>query len=256
MNGLRSLGLMQACLLAAAVGGAVAGTRLAYVHLVPSLLQAIHRRREGSTRWAGARQRMPIAWGGVRGAVSLAAALAVPEHTADGAALADRDVVVFTTAAVIAGTLLIQGQTLPRVIRWARLEEDLSEADEERLARKHVVETALTVLPAHAARLGATPDVAARVERELNEQVRLLGTDKEPAHHIERDLRQALLDAKRSALVDLRDGRRIDDTVLRRVQETLDTEEVWLARREAAARSRSRLPAQPSLRADSPAEDG
>ncbi|SEO46523.1 Na+/H+ antiporter [Actinacidiphila rubida] len=235
VSGLRSLGLGQACLLAAAVCMAVIVTRLVYIHTVPLVVHAVRGQRDAHPRPFAGRQRLPVAWGGVRGAVSLAAALAVPSFTADGAVLRGRDVIVFTTAAVILGTLLLQGQSLPAVIRWSRLRSDLAEGDEERLARHRVLEVALDELPHQASRLGVPREVVARLERELHEQAQLLGPDNESAHHTEQELRHTLLSAKRTALVALRDARVIDDAVLRRVQETLDTEEMWLERRDAAA---------------------
>ncbi|MGW7672698.1 Na+/H+ antiporter [Streptomyces sp. NPDC054775] len=241
VSGLRSLGLAQASLLAAAVCAVVILTRVAYIHTVPSLLQRVRKDRSGPPSAVG-RQRVPVAWGGVRGAVSLAAALAVPSVTDNGAALRGRDVVVFATAAVIVGTLLLQGQTLPAVIRWARLPSDPAEGGEERLARQQVVQVALDDLPAQASRLGVAPAVVSRLERELGDQAHFLRTRQGSADHEEQKLRRALLTTKRSALVALRDSRFIDDAVLRRVQETLDTEEMWLERREAAARVRAEEP--------------
>ncbi|MGO7983661.1 Na+/H+ antiporter, partial [Rhizobium johnstonii] len=68
---------------------------------------------------------------GFRGAVSLAAVLAVPAVTASGEAFADRDLVVFVTAIVIVLTLAVQGPLLPVLIRWAHLPAD-DGVDEER----------------------------------------------------------------------------------------------------------------------------
>lgn len=241
VSGLSSVGLGQACLLATVVCGVVIITRLAYIHTAPLLFQVTSLRRsrsDGRGPWTDARQRLPVAWGGVRGGVSMAAALAVPQVTESGAAVHGRDVVVFTTAAVIVGTLLLQGQSLPAVIRWSRLESDLAEGGEERLARAGVVEAALDQLAQQASLLDAPREVVARLERELQEQVSLLGTAKEEAHHTEQALRRTLLTTKRTALVALRDAHCIDDAILRRVQETLDTEEMWLERREAVAGTR------------------
>ncbi|MFI5756736.1 Na+/H+ antiporter [Streptomyces sp. NPDC051569] len=235
--GLRSLGLGRALLLAAAVSAAVILTRLLYLHSTPYLIRAVDRRPQQRARRVGARQRMPVAWGGVRGAVSLAAALAVPTYAADGSRLQGRDVIVFVTAAVIVVTLLFQGQTLPLVIRWSRLPEDPTEDSEEILARQHVVESALDELPGHAERLGASQEVVDRLTEELSERAERLRADDEPADEAEHELRRALLAAKRTALVALRDARRIDDAVLRRVQETLDREELRLEARALAARA-------------------
>src|SRR5205807_9420485 len=70
-----------------------------------------------------------VAWAGMRGAVSLAAALALP------ARVPDRNLIVFLTYAVIAGTLLVQGLSLPFLIRALRIEDDGKEAYRENKAR-------------------------------------------------------------------------------------------------------------------------
>src|SRR4029079_2949993 len=69
-----------------------------------------------------------IGWTGMRGAVSLAAALAVPLSTDAGAAFPSRELIVFLAFCVILGTLVVQGLTLPGVIRLMRLEEDTAPA--------------------------------------------------------------------------------------------------------------------------------
>ena len=74
-------------------------------------------------------------WAGFRGAVSLAAALAVPLTTHSGAPFPDRNLIVFVVCVVILVTVLVQGSTLPDVVRWARMPEDTSHADELQLAR-------------------------------------------------------------------------------------------------------------------------
>jgi len=174
----------------------------------------------------------------VRGAVSLAAALAVPAVTDDGSPLAGRDVIVFVTAVVIVVTLLLQGQTMPAVIRWARLAPDPSEEQEELLARRRTVSAALDELAARTATSKVPPEVVERLRGELEEHAAELdGSAEDPARHTEHQLRKELLTAKRAALVSLRNSRMIDDAVLRRVQETLDAEEVRLALRITAAHS-------------------
>ncbi|WP_329140321.1 Na+/H+ antiporter [Streptomyces sp. NBC_01476] len=235
VRGLTSLGPGQAILLAAAVSGTVIATRLVFLHTTPYLIRALDRRPQQRSRRVGARQRMPIAWGGVRGAVSLAAALAVPTTMKDGGTFHDRDVIVFVTAVVIVVTLLVQGETLPALIRWSRLPADPSEDQEELLARRHTVRAAMKELESRAELTDAPADVVARLRRELEEHADEVGAAEDHDRQLEHELRQAILRAKRGALVSLRNSRRIDDSVLRRVQETLDAEEVRLALRISAA---------------------
>jgi CPA1 family monovalent cation:H+ antiporter len=174
-----------------------------------------------------------MAWAGFRGGVSLAAALAIP-HDVPG-----RDLVVLITFGVILVTLLVQGLTLPAVLRWARLPED-GIAGEQALAERISTEAGLSALPATAERLGIRPAVVERVRADYEEHLHVLAdplmpTD-DPALAAERDehaddqrLRAALIAVKRTAVVRLRDARKIDDIVLRRLQTRLDAEEVRLS---------------------------
>ena len=92
-----------------------------------------------------------ITWSGMRGAVSLAAALAIPLTTDAGEPFPERNLILFLTFAVIFGTLVIQGLTLPAVIRLLRLEDDgEDDAREEAQARIHAASAALR--PARRAR--------------------------------------------------------------------------------------------------------
>jgi NhaP-type Na+/H+ or K+/H+ antiporter len=177
---------------------------------------------------------------GFRGAVSLAAALAVPETVASGAPFPDRDLINFVTAGVIVVTLVVQALVLPDVVRWARLPPDTSVEQERHLAETLATEEALAALPQLAAELGTDAEIVDRLRREYEKHLRVLhagddGSDDEPALRYDRQysaLRLAVLEHKRATVVRLRDQRRIDDTVLRQVERTLDLEEVRLARRE------------------------
>jgi Na+/H+ antiporter len=234
---LESLDPGEAVLLALVVSAVVILTRMLFLHTTPYLIRALDRRPQQRLRRMGARQRMPIAWGGVRGGVSLAAALAVPTLNDQGVRVADRDVVVFVTAVVIVVTLLTQGQTLPAVTRWSRLPPDPEEADEDLLARRQMARSALESLPGHAEGLGLPSALVDRVAQELREHGTAPSDDEGQDRSGELELRQAILATKRTTLLELRDARRIDDSVLRRVQETLDAEEVRLDLLVAEART-------------------
>jgi NhaP-type Na+/H+ or K+/H+ antiporter len=90
-------------------------------------------------------ERVVIGWTGMRGAISLAAALAI-QLTADGAPFPARALLLFLTVAVVLFTLLAQGTTLPFVLRRAGLANDESEAEQERDARLALAEVALARL--------------------------------------------------------------------------------------------------------------
>jgi Na+/H+ antiporter len=84
-----------------------------------------------------------ISWMGMRGAVSLAAALALPTVTDAGAPFDERPLILFITFCVILFTLVVQGLSLPLLIRWLRVEEDDGEEYEENKARKLAARAAL-----------------------------------------------------------------------------------------------------------------
>jgi len=100
-------------------GFGVIGCRLLYFYTMPSVFRAIDRRGSQVSRRISVRERFPLAWSGVRGGVSLAGALAVPDTTADGRPFEYKSLIVFITAGVIVVTLFGQGMSLPRVIKWA-----------------------------------------------------------------------------------------------------------------------------------------
>ena len=144
-------GIRHAALLALAVTGVIVVTRFVVSDLFTFLLRAVDRRAVQRTR-IGWRQRMVSRWAGFRGAVSLAAALAVPLTTHSGAPFPDRNLIIFVVCVVILVTVLVQGGTLPDVVRWARLPEDVSRADELQLARCRGAQAALEALPVVAAK--------------------------------------------------------------------------------------------------------
>ena len=235
MESLQSYSWGDALFDAVLVALTVIGTRLLWSYTTPYLIRAVDRRPQQRLRRVGARQRLATAWSGFRGGVSLAAALAVPLVLVDGAPFPGRDLIVVVTFGVILVTLLVQAPTLPAVLRFARLPEDTAEAAEEELAHRRAAEAGLAALPATAARLGIHPTAAEHVRADYEERLHTLdGEDDEPEDQVvEREdyhrLRQALLAEKRAAVVALRDARKIDDIVLRRVQAGLDAEEVRLA---------------------------
>src|SRR5947207_1192081 len=87
-----------------------------------------------------------ISWAGMRGAVSLAAALALPLTTRAGAPFPHRDLIIFLTFCVILGTLVVKGLSLPALIRALKIEPDTSEEVEDAQARIRAAEAALARL--------------------------------------------------------------------------------------------------------------
>src|SRR5271170_4923548 len=113
---------------------------------LPRLLFKSIRRRDPYPSW---RHVTIIAWTGMRGVVSLAAALALPltmDRTPDGPPFEDRDLILFLTFIVILATLVVQGLSLPLLIRWLGVKDDGLMEKEERQARLKANQTALARL--------------------------------------------------------------------------------------------------------------
>jgi Na+/H+ antiporter len=242
VQNLVSYSIAQAVLAALLVSATVIGTRLVWMYTVPYLITLLDRRPESRERRLRSRHRLPIAWSGFRGAVSLAAALAVPVMTADGSRLEGRDLIIVVTFGVILVTLLVQGLTLPAVLRWSRIPVDHDEFAEWQLAERTSTEAALAALPARAKQLGVSDEVVERMRADLEQRLADIAdqtgdqdgeaeggnaTASSPREEYNR-LHAALIGDKRAALVQLRDAHEIDDIVLRRVQGRLDAEEVRL----------------------------
>jgi CPA1 family monovalent cation:H+ antiporter len=174
-----------------------------------------------------------IAWTGMRGAVSLAAALALPHATDAGAPFPERDLIIFLTFAVILTTVVLQGLTLPFVLRFLGLEDDGLDAQEEALARIRAAERALERLEQLDGEDWIREDTLTRMRglyqfRRSRFSTRLDGEDgdgiEERSAAYQR-LRREMLDAEREAIVELRRSGEIHDGVMFRLARDLDLEE-------------------------------
>ena len=178
-----------------------------------------------------------ISWSGMRGAVSLAAALAIPLTTDAGEAFPNRNLILFLTFAVIFGTLVVQGLTLPAVIRLLRLEHD-GEAEGRELAKARIraAEAALARLEELTGEDWVREDTAERVRggytfRQNRFEAWLDTGDDGSIEARSRDfqrLRRELLAAERGAVYELRRAGVISDEVARRVERDLDLEDARL----------------------------
>lgn len=143
--------LSRAELIAYAItGGAVCAAvilvRIVWVMAYDVVTRWVKRRRRGggpvASRFGSTRAALVIAWCGMRGIVTLAAALALPDG-GGGAPFPYRDLILFTAFAVVLGTLVVQGMTLSPLMRVLALEDDRSVDREVRLARAETARAAL-----------------------------------------------------------------------------------------------------------------
>jgi NhaP-type Na+/H+ or K+/H+ antiporter len=178
-----------------------------------------------------------ITWSGMRGGVSLAAALAIPLTTDAGAPFPGRDLILFLTFAVIFGTLVVQGLTLPAAIRLLHLEDDgEDDARDEARARIEAASAALRRLEELVEEDWVREDTAERVRggydfRRNRFAAWLDGGDDGSIEARSRDfqrLRRELLNAERAAVQELRRSGAISDEVARRVYRDLDLEDARL----------------------------
>jgi CPA1 family monovalent cation:H+ antiporter len=172
----------------------------------------------------------------MRGAVSLAAALALPLTTDGGAPFDERNLIIYLTFCVILGTLVLQGLTLPALIRALHLEDDGSAEREEVKARIYAADAAIARLDELQGEEWVRDDTAERMRgfygfrrNRFTERFND-GTDgsiEERSQNYQR-LRRELLEAERSAIVDLRRRRVINDDVMHRLERDLDLEDARL----------------------------
>jgi CPA1 family monovalent cation:H+ antiporter len=220
-----------------AVWAAVVVARCLWVYPAAWLPRLLSRRaRERHPMLPTAKMAL-VSWIGLRGAVSLAAALAVPLTTEAGEPFPGRNLILFLTFAVILGSLVIQGLSLPAVIRALDLEDDsAAEAQEEARARIDAAAAALARLDDLAAEEWVREDTADRLRGSYNfRQARFSARLDEgddggiEARSVDyQRLRRELLDAERAAVYELRRSGGISDEVARRITRDLDLEDARL----------------------------
>src|SRR5262249_18080325 len=180
---LSSTSMMRALADVLIVTAVVIGVRWAWVYTTPYLIRLLDRRPAQRLRRVPARQRPVSAVAGFRGAVSLAAVLAVPHTLESGAPFPDRDLMVLIACGVIVLTLL-QALFLPSVVRFARLPVDTSVTEEVQYAEEYTLDAAIEALEPTADELGIDEMVIERVRRELAKQRTLVaaaGAEADPA---------------------------------------------------------------------------
>ena len=158
--------------------------------------------------------------------------------TLSGAPFPDRSLLIFIVVVVILVTVLVQGSTLPAVVRWARMPEDVAHAEELQLARTRGVRAALDALPTVADEVGIGPTTCRRrLQKEYEEQGRAGRSPPRTARRtatssrgkdLVRRVRLGVLERKRQEITALRNQNLIDDIVLRELQYEMDLEEVQL----------------------------
>jgi monovalent cation/hydrogen antiporter len=177
-----------------------------------------------------------VGWTGMRGVVALAAAMALPETLAGGRAFPERNLIVFLTFSVILVTLVLQGLTLPSIIRALGLAGKGGTECEEEEARRIIASTALTHLQgARAADSSEFTPVYDDISQRYARRLESLSKDAEDADGMSnkqltryRAVMEELLKVERKTAIRLRNEGRISDEALRKIEHELDLSETRL----------------------------
>ncbi len=216
-----------------AVSATVIVMRIVWVFATTAVIRALDRRDSQRLRRAPWQARFIIGWAGMRGAVSLAAALAVPVETDAGTPFPGRDLILFMTFCVILATLVFQGLTLPAIIRALGVHDDGEREAEEVRARIGATTAALVRLDELGQESWTRDDSIERLRRayewrrerfaaRLGEGDGAGYEDRSQAY--QRTVRE-LLSAQRRALVEMRDRGEISVEVMHRIERELDLED-------------------------------
>jgi monovalent cation/hydrogen antiporter len=236
VDGLNSYSTGELIGYAAAVSATVIGVRLLWTFTTPYIVRALDRRESQRARRADWRMRLVVAWAGMRGAVSLAAALALPLQTDAGEPFPMRDLILFLTFSVILVTLVLQGLTLPALVRATGAGDDGAEELEETHARLVAAQAALTRLEELAEEDWTRDETVERVRslfeyRHRRFSARREGSDPEGIEDRSlayQRLTRELLEAQRWAVVELRNRGEISNEVMLRIERELDLEDTRL----------------------------
>lgn len=169
-----------------------------------------------------------MSWCGMRGIMSLAAALALPLALEGGAPFPGRDLIIFLTFVVIAVTLVVQGLTLGPLIRVLRVGTDWSEHEEAQHARFALGKAAIAAIGELAAKEGIAPELAERIRAEFAEKITIAppgGQILTGGADIAKRLRSAAIRAERQELIRIWRENKISDDVLHHLEEDLDYKE-------------------------------
>jgi Na+/H+ antiporter len=192
-------------------------------------------RRKNPAPW---QQTAFIAWTGMRGADSLAGALAIPFVLTNGAPFPGRDLILLVTFCVIFGTLVLQGLTLRPLVGWLKIVDDHATEKEERLARLRANEAALARVEDMGSSGRARLENVERLRTEYADRIRQLSKDTSHEESVRRlyskdfeQLAREALETERETVIALRNEDTISDEVLRRIQHDIDLAEARLQRR-------------------------
>lgn len=200
---------------------------------LPRLFSRSFRRRNRAP-W---QQTFLIAWTGIRGADSLAGALAIPFLLPSGAPFPGRDLILLLTFCVIFGTLVLQGFTLTPLVRWLGVMDDHVTEKEERLVRLKANEAALARLDELEETNRTRHQLAERLRAEYIDRIRQLRREVPHEESVSRlfsadfeELAREVLQTERNTVIGLRNEEAVNEQAFRRIQRDIDLAEARLQR--------------------------
>jgi CPA1 family monovalent cation:H+ antiporter len=169
-----------------------------------------------------------VGWSGIRGSVTLAAALSLPFVGNAGQPFPERDLLIFLAASLIVITLVVHGMTLPLLIKWLGIAGDGIAEREERAARIAVAQAAIERIRQHAPNSPHEQALVAQLIASYERKIQHLATEEKDRENIdtqlkaERALRLNALSAERQELFRLHRNKTINEEVLRAIQREID----------------------------------
>lgn len=174
-----------------------------------------------------------VAWAGMRGVVSLAAALALPLVIEGAEPFPNRNLIIFLTFSVIFSTLVLQGLTLRPLIKLLGIKADGSEHEKERLVRFKVASSIIEHIEENYS-LSLTEEVLNQIKTKYEIRIQRMRKDQAQSRLNEEQIDQfhkvqeALLKHERDLVMQMRKSDNISDEVLRKIEYELDLEETRL----------------------------
>ena len=232
MDRLGSYSLPELLGLGMAISLVAIAVRFAWVFpvaLLPRWLSgSLHKNEEAPRR----RELTIIGWCGMRGIVSLAAALALPATLPNGDPFPARDLIIFLTFFVIATTLVGQGLTLAPLIRRLKVGSNWSVADEQMCVHSAMTAAAITAIDRYLIEQNAPPEWADQLRAEIRDRITCTtptGSDQTAKAEWLVQVRKLAIAAERSELIRLWRQNEISDEVMRHHEEVLDYQEAELS---------------------------
>ncbi|MBX2946708.1 MAG: Na+/H+ antiporter [Cyclobacteriaceae bacterium] len=232
LDAIQKFSLSDLILYGLMISGAVILVRIIWVYpgaYIPRWLSKEIRERETSTN---VKTVTIVAWSGIRGVVSLAAAMALPLTVANDSPFPNRDLIIFLTFSVIFATLVLQGLSLRPLIKWLGLKPDNQVAKDEEEARLRIASGLIEHIEENYSLIGddLLPIIKSKYEIRIQRIRKDQSKQKLDDETVQAFLRiqRELVEAERKMVYLLRKEGKISEEVLRKIDYELDLEETRL----------------------------